>query len=216
MHMNIDKLRKELDLRHKGYLDTNNYFSVLLPLIYIEDELHILFQVRSLQLNSQPGEICFPGGRIEAMELPLESAIRETIEELNLSENQIEVLGELDTLTTPFNTVLYSFCGLLKGISDIRDIQYNQQEVDSIFTVPVKTLLDFEPISYPLAIRFESGEDFPYSLIDNGKNYKWKTGTYPVYFFHYKEYVIWGLTAKILTHFLEILSASQNNKNNKK
>jgi len=207
--MNIDRFKNELASRPKAYLDINNYFSVLLPLIYVEDELHILFQVRSLQLNSQPGEICFPGGRIEEMELPLESAIRETIEELNISDSQIEILGELDLLCTPFNTVLYPYCGLLKDIADISTINFNRQEVDSIFTVPLQTLMEAEPIIHPLAIRFEAGADFPYSLVDNGKNYKWKTGTYPVYFYQYREYVIWGLTAKILNHFLEVLKAFQ-------
>ena len=39
--------------------------SVLVPLIEKEDGLHVLFQVRGKKLRTQPGEICFPGGRVE-------------------------------------------------------------------------------------------------------------------------------------------------------
>ena len=203
--MNLDILKNDLMQRNKKYLDIDNYFSVLLPLIHIDGELHILFQVRSHMLNNQPGEICFPGGRLEDFETPLESAVRETIEELNITENQIEILGELDILTTPFNMVLYPFCGLLKDINNLEDIQFNKQEVNSLFTVPINELLSTTAISYPLEINFKSDENFPYHLIENGEKYKWKTGSYPVFFYQYKDYIIWGLTAKILNHFLSFM-----------
>ncbi len=201
----MNKLTETLQLRKRGYLDISNHFSVLLPLIYLGGELHILFEVRSQLLNSQPGEICFPGGRIEDNEAPIESAVRETIEELNISYEQVEVMGELDILTTPFNMVLYSFCGLLKDIEDIHSIKFNRQEVASVFTVPVSELLKTTPISYPMSVIFDGQEGFPYHLIENGREYKWKSGNYPVYFYQYGDYVVWGLTAKILNSFLSII-----------
>lgn len=203
--MRLEKIREKLLTRKRGILDINNEFSVLLPLIYIEDQLHILFQVRSHTLNNQPGEICFPGGRIEELETPLESAIRETVEELNIFHEQIEVFGELDLLTTPFNTILYSFCGILKGIEKIEDIEFNQQEVASVFTVPLQVLLDMSPVLFPIEINFVGDDEFPYHLIEKGRDYKWKSGTYPVYFYQYRDYMIWGLTAKILKHFLSLI-----------
>ncbi len=204
--MDLNKLTEMLQLRKKGYLDISNHFSVLLPLVYLEHELHILFEVRSQLLNNQPGEICFPGGRIEDNEEPIESAVRETMEELNISHKQIEILGELDTLTTPFNMVLYSFCGLLKDIDSIHTLDFNKQEVASVFTVPVSELLKTPPISYPMSVVFDGKDGFPYHLIENGREYKWKSGNYPVHFFQYKDHVIWGLTAKILNSFLSIIS----------
>lgn len=203
--MRLDIIKEKLQRRKRSILDINNEFSVLLPILYINDELHILFQVRSHSLKNQPGEICFPGGRIEEDEIPLESAIRETVEELNIPPDQIEIFGELDLLMTPFNTIIFSFCGILKDIEGIEDINFNLQEVDSIFTVPLAELLEMSPILFPIELNISGDDDFPYHLIENGKEYKWKVGTYPVYFYQYKDYMIWGLTAKILKHFLSLI-----------
>ena len=52
--------------------------AVLVPLIKQKGEYQVLFEVRSANLNRQPGEICFPGGRIEAGETPLAAAVQYT------------------------------------------------------------------------------------------------------------------------------------------
>lgn len=56
--------------------------SVMLLLFSIENELHLLFTKRAEHLAHQPGDISFPGGRKEKNETPLETALRETQEEL--------------------------------------------------------------------------------------------------------------------------------------
>ncbi len=60
------------------------------------DGYHILFEVRSNKLSQQPGEICFPGGRREHDETSMETSIRETCEELLISESNIKLYGPLD------------------------------------------------------------------------------------------------------------------------
>ena len=74
-------------------------YAVLLPLIYDvkTDKYQVLYQVRSEHI-SQPGEVSFPGGRVEDGETFQEAAIRETCEELNLAPDQIDIWGELDYL----------------------------------------------------------------------------------------------------------------------
>ncbi|NEU34154.1 CoA pyrophosphatase, partial [bacterium LRH843] len=58
-------------------------FAVLVPLVQKQDELHVLFEVRAHHLRRQPGEICFPGGKIEPNDsTPQDAAVRETTEEL--------------------------------------------------------------------------------------------------------------------------------------
>ena len=54
--------------RRPGILDRKPGmdFAVLVPLIEKDGEFHILFEVRSPKLKSQPGEVCFPGGAVEA------------------------------------------------------------------------------------------------------------------------------------------------------
>ncbi len=186
--------------RARGY-DHNAMFAVMLPLIYVKDELHILFEVRSFALESQPGEVCFPGGKMENLEHPSNTALRETMEELNLSQRQIIIIGELPPYTTPFQFAIFPYCGVLQHI-DFKDIRYSTDEVDSIFTVPLSYLMTQEPEEYTLSFDMKMDSRFPYHLIPNGEKYGWRTGTYKVLFYYYKEYVIWGMTAKMLQFFL--------------
>jgi 8-oxo-dGTP pyrophosphatase MutT (NUDIX family) len=75
-------------------------------------------------LNTQPGEICFPGGGIEKNETPMKSSIRETCEELNIDESNIRVIGSTDYIITPFNLILYPFVGILENI-DFKNINFS-------------------------------------------------------------------------------------------
>lgn len=56
-------------------------YSVLMPFVTTENGDALLLEIRSDNVK-QPGEICFPGGRIESGETPAETAVRETCEEL--------------------------------------------------------------------------------------------------------------------------------------
>src|SRR3954466_3984821 len=72
-------------------------YAILLPLLQKEDGVHVLFEVRSLELRRQPGEICFPGGRIDTEDLDeKDAAIRETIEELGINKEHITGVYPLD------------------------------------------------------------------------------------------------------------------------
>lgn len=180
----------------------SNNFSVFAPIIEVDNELHLLFEVRSLELNHQPGEICFPGGKIEDNESPIQSAIRETIEELNISKENIEIIAELSPITTLFNVVIYPFCGFINNTL-LENIKYSTDEVGSIFTVPLRLLLEQDPLVHTLGVQLNISEDFPFELI--GNDYKWKTSNYPIYFYQYNNYIIWGLTARIVKELLDII-----------
>ena len=187
-------------------------FGVLLPLIYIDNELHVLFEVRSHKLNTQPGEICFPGGGIELNETYLEGALRETHEELDIPRDDIEHIGDLDYIVTPFNLILYPYVGILKNI-EFKDIKYSTDEVESIFTIPLQKVLDgkFEKYNYDTVINTEG--NFPFDKIPDGKDYNFRSGKYPVYFFYHEDKVVWGMTARILNNFAEIYNAHLKWKN---
>ena len=111
--MDISLIRKTLKNRQFSILDSTHESAVVVPIIKINNETHILFEVRALSLNNQPGEICFPGGKIEKGENALNCAIREACEELNISKNNIEIINKLACLVTPFNMTIYSFVGFL-------------------------------------------------------------------------------------------------------
>ncbi|AOY77447.1 NUDIX hydrolase [Clostridium formicaceticum] len=204
--MNYEKIIKSFQINNKKHASALLKSSVLVPIITVKNELHILFEVRSHQLKSQPGEICFPGGKVENNETLQTSALRETVEELNIDTNNIQIIGKLDPVITMFNMIIYPYCGILHNIRP-EDICYNKTEVASIFTVPIKKLLQQTPLSHKIKINISPNEDFPFHLIQEGKKYNWKISDYDVYFYQHQQYVIWGITAKILKNFLEIIQA---------
>lgn len=176
-------------------------FSVLVPIVERDGEHHLVYEVRSESLNNQPNEICFPGGRIENLEQSVNAAVRETSEELLIPRDSIEVAGELDTLVTPFNSVIYPYAGILHDYNGT----YNSDEVKEIFYVPLSYLMETQPLCHYIDIEMRPREGFPYEMIQEGKNYPWAKGRYPVYFYTYNERIIWGITARITHNFIELL-----------
>ncbi|RLQ89731.1 CoA pyrophosphatase [Planomicrobium sp. Y74] len=178
-------------------------FAILLPMIEKDGEVHILFEVRSHQMRSQPGDICFPGGRIDKQDdSEKDTAIRETMEELGIERHQISDVFPLDYIVSPFGMIVYSFAGIIDPDVEFRP---NPPEVDSLFTVPLSFFLEKDPKVYRVNFDIQPEESFPYDLIAGGENYNWRTRQVDEYFYIYEDKVIWGLTAKILTHFMEII-----------
>lgn len=177
--------------------------SVLIPIIKKDDSYFILFQVRSSTLKTQPNEICFPGGKIDYNEKPIYTCVRETCEELGVTIDNIEIISELDLLITPSNMIIHPFLGILKSIDNLN---INKDEVDHIFLVPITYLLKNKPITYTNEVSIIPNNDFPYEIIPNQTNYKFAKGNYDVLFYKYNDYIIWGITAKILENFLNILT----------
>lgn len=179
-------------------------YAVLAPITVIDEKLHFIFEKRAPNMHRQPGEICFPGGRIEDHETHLETAIRETCEELGISSDKIKVFGEADFVITFYNTVIYPFVGFIDS-KTLENISLSKNEVEKIFTVPAeffKTPLTMNKIFLEMALP----DDFPFELIPNGKDYKWgKPRDYDEHFYKYTDDVIWGLTARIVRNILEIL-----------
>ena len=177
-------------------------FAVLLPLVEVENEVHILFEVRALTLRRQPGEVCFPGGRIERGEEPKKAAVRETSEELGILEADITNLIPLDFMVSAFGTIIYPFIGTIKNPQSIKP---NEDEVGEVFTVPLSFFKKNQPDSYKINFQVEPEDGFPFDLIIGGENYNWQTRTMDEYFYRTNGKVIWGLTARVLTHFIELL-----------
>lgn len=184
--------------------ERNRRFAVLLPLVEKNGVLQLLFEVRALQLSHQPGEVCFPGGAVEAGETDREAAVREAQEELLLSKNQIEVLAPLDILTTPANLTVTPFLAWIKDYSDT----FSGEEVDRVFTIPLSWFLEREPECYRTEIHTVPKPDFPFALIPEGRQYNWKKGQYEVFFYRHEQAVIWGMTAKILYSFVKLYQKS--------
>lgn len=172
--------------------------SVIVPLVKKDNKLFLIFEVRSKKLKSQPGDICFPGGKIEEGEEPIETALRETYEELGLKD--LKVVTELDLLVKYNNIIIHSFLCI---VNNINELKINEDEVEEVIYVSLEDLLLTKPIEVVSKITANRGDNFPYNLINSGENYNFKDGYNKSLFYEIGSIVIWGITGEILFNFIE-------------
>ena len=134
--------------------------AVLIPILIRDGKYHVLYEVRSAKLKTQPGEVCFPGGRIEQGETPGEAAIREACEELCITRDQIEIVGALDTTIGPGGIPFYAFIGTLKDYQDQLDEIISNYQTKYSDTLQV---YQFKTRDY----NFVTEQNCPYTSSDN-------------------------------------------------
>ncbi len=157
--------------------------SVLIPLIKEREEIKLLFTKRTMQVENHKGQISFPGGIVEKADNTfLDTALRETEEEIGLKRDMIEILGQIDdTLTLVSNYIIHPFVGYIPFRPSLKE---NPHEVEEIIFVPLKWLLD---------------ERWKVTQI------KWEGDYYNSIVFEYNNHIIWGATARILKNLLDII-----------
>jgi 8-oxo-dGTP pyrophosphatase MutT (NUDIX family) len=155
--------------------------AVLVPIL---DSGSILFTKRTEGLSRHPGEISFPGGiRDEEDAAPVDTALRETEEELGIAPDAVEILGALPPVHTFVSAILIvPFVGLLKDPPTLRP---NPGEIAEVLSYPLDALVAAET---EVEWQLEGG-------IYRGHAYDMGTHT------------IWGATARILHSLLEILGS---------
>ncbi len=177
--------------------------AVIVPLLQQNGELALLYEVRAADLAWQPGDICFPGGRIEAGDAgPRQAAVRETCEELGLAPGGLRVVGPLDYLVSPIGVIIHPFAGF---IADQSAIKPNAGEVAEIFTVPLKFFLENGPLVAEMEVATRPLPGFPTELVPANYPKDWRRRTkHPVLFYRYGRHVIWGVTARITYGFVQL------------
>lgn len=205
--MFLERLKKQLHAEKQPLFigeDTAFRSAITIPLIERDGEWHVLFEVRALSMRKQPGDISFPGGKIDETDAsPLAAALRETHEELGVAIDNISVLATLSPYIASPTFVVYPF------VVKIEDPQaltaFNKDEVEEVFTVPVKWLLTHQPELHLVDVQPKPDTDFPYEKIARGTDYEWQARAFEEWFYNYEIYTIWGLTARILKHFIETI-----------
>jgi 8-oxo-dGTP pyrophosphatase MutT (NUDIX family) len=159
--------------------------AVLLPLFQKDGKWHIVFIKRSFWVPTHQGQVAFPGGSRHVHDKSLlETALRETHEEIGVKPEDIEVLGELDDqLTTTSNFILTPFVGVIPWPYEFT---LSKREVDDVFIAPVHTLM-------------EKSRMRPENEKLNGQEV-------PSFAYYYKGKRIWGATARVLKKFFDILT----------
>lgn len=200
----MQSMRDKLGAYQPQPLGVKRAYAVLLPLVWADEEWQVLYQVRS-ELVSQPGEVSFPGGSLEAGEDFAQAAVREAVEELQIEADQIELLGEIDYLVLG-NSVIRCFVGQLH-LEDWRQIVPNE-EVDKLFTLPLSTLLETGPTYYSLMSQVIKEGDFPFERLRGGQDYPFNQQTRSIPFYEDLPENLWGMTAQFTQRFVEIIKDS--------
>ena len=129
-------------------------------------------------------------------------------EKIYITQDDIEIISPLDLYLNHSNLIIHPFLGIIKESTlknDIENLLINKDEVDHVFSVPITYLLDSSPEEFENEVEVKVNENFPYSKIPNKENYKFAVGKYSTLFYEYKNYIIWGITAKILENFLNFI-----------
>jgi 8-oxo-dGTP pyrophosphatase MutT (NUDIX family) len=159
--------------------------AILIPLVMHNSEWHLVFTRRTNFVSTHQNEVSFPGGSFEPSDINLENtALRETKEEIGISNEKIEILGALQPLTTITNFSVFPFVAIMAWPTIMK---INNCEVDSVFTIPLKWLMD-------------DGNHYEEDYHNE------KYGIRRV--IHYKDFQgehLWGFTAKVVRELLNII-----------
>ena len=200
----LDDIRNVYTGRQPRPIGRHRYFSVLVPVVEKDGQLHLLFEVRARIMESQPGEICFPGGHVEPGEDPGAAALRETMEEIGIPPEKVELIGPGDILYGYANYTLYTYMGIV-AYEDVVKGQLAPEEVDEIFLVPLQFFYDNPPQVQREKIYTEISADFPFEKIGIDKSYPWRVGEWEIPIYDAGGRIIWGLTARITANMIRVL-----------
>ena len=163
--------------------------AVLVPLVQRDGGYALVLTRRAADLRRQPGDIAFPGGMMDPEDSSeLAAALREGREEIGLDPGGVRVLGQLDDRLTVQRFRLVPFVALIPSSATLRA----GPEVDEIFEVPLSTLLR---------------PDCETTEVQRGRKLAGGAGVVSrvVFRYRYRDYDIWGLTARIIRDLLDVL-----------
>ena len=196
--INIKGIKEKMAGRKPGVIGDRKEFAVLIPLVERADGLHLLFEKRSGNIK-QPGDTCFPGGRIEESESITECALRETAEEIGIYD--VEVIGQFDSILEVNRITMHTVVGIVTEDA-LKNARINPEEVADIFTVPLDFFVATKPMCHTVRI-LQDTADFPYEEAGIRKDYKWRVGSQEIFIYHHEDKIIWGLTARIAKWFAD-------------
>ena len=181
-----EEIRRALAAREKRTISTDGLTpsAVLIPLFEKDGRCHILFTKRTDHLHHHKGQISFPGGgRHEDDRSILETALRESREEIGLKESDVEILGEMDDAATL--TSFYHIVPFVGVIPYPYDFTVDKFEVQEVFSLPLDDLMN--------------------RAVKKAENYTFGDMKVEMFSYELDGRFIWGATAWMLGQLIEII-----------
>lgn len=185
-HLTRDRTPEEVEVVRSLVPTQYSRAAVLVPIVERAEGLTLLLTQRASHLKNHPGQISFPGGRVEsADEGPIAAALRETEEEIGLSRTHVSPVGYLADHAVISGYVVTPVVAFVRpGFA----LALDATEVEEVFEVPLAFVLD--PVHYvPRELSFHGHRFIAYDIPYEGRN-------------------IWGATAAMLISLSRLLEAT--------
>lgn len=181
----LKQLANEIPLHLPVQKENSIHASVLIPIIQHPGNPTVLLTERTSHLKHHPGQISFPGGRMDEKDENAKACVlREVHEEIGLEEHQIQIIGELGQWSSFTGYMVTPFLGLITPPVILTTCQH---EVEEAFEVPLEIALDI-----------------------NNYEQIFKETPIPHHYFemYYKNKRIWGFTAGVMVLLASYLQDS--------
>jgi 8-oxo-dGTP pyrophosphatase MutT (NUDIX family) len=183
---NINDIKNNLKNYNRIILpQTLRCASVLIIFLHDKNDIKIILTKRNKNLKNHSGEISFPGGMQDNNETLLDTAFRETFEEIGINKEKIEIIGTIDDEISLSGHRVTPFVGIIDTDKVKINFNINKEEVEKLFLIPISHFYDK---------RFHWTEDW----IRKATHKK-------VFFYRYENDIIWGLTGRIISKLINLL-----------
>lgn len=182
--MVADRIISALKLRSPQTLPGNSHkpAAVLIPIQERSDGDYLVLTKRADHLSTHKGQIAFPGGRVDPSDADVtETALRECYEEIGIGPECVRILGRLDEFTAGYGLVVTPVVGVIPAHCEFL---INPAETTEVASVPIAALM--RPPNCTLSDHLSPGG-------------------HPNYHFYVNGWDVWGVTARIIAQFLELV-----------